>query len=211
MAEEARSASNLELIGGWLCLDFANTLSTRLEGGREYLTGYAELVAWGQHAGVLTDEEVARLLDRAARHRKLGAAALERAIAARETIYRIFTAVAAGRKPEFDDLAALNVSLRQTLSRLEVVPASGGYAWGWTQHGADLDRVLWPVSRSAADLLTSGDLGRVRECARPGCDWLFVDISKNRSRRWCSMNTCGSRVKARRHYRRVKKSQEVQA
>jgi predicted RNA-binding Zn ribbon-like protein len=69
----------------------------------------------------------------------------------------------------------------------------------------ELDRMLWPVARSAADTLTSGDLKRVRRCARQGCDWLFVDTSKNRSRRWCSMSMCGSRVKAGRYYRRVKK------
>jgi predicted RNA-binding Zn ribbon-like protein len=62
--------------------------------------------------------------------------------------------------------------------------------------------MLWPIVRSAAELLTSEDLGRVRRCGREGCDWLFVDSSKNRSRRWCSMEMCGSRVKSRRYYYR---------
>lgn len=207
MAEKERSASNLELIGGRLCLDFANTVSTRLEGGREYLTSYAELVAWSQHAGALRADEAGGLLllDQAACHPDLAAAALERAIAMRETIYRVFSAIAAGREPGAADVAALNAVLREALSRLEIVPSGDGYVWGWVLDGDELDRMLWPVARSAADTLTSRNLGRVRECAREGCNWLFVDTSKNRSRRWCSMATCGSRVKARRYYRRVKK------
>jgi predicted RNA-binding Zn ribbon-like protein len=206
MAERERSARDLELIGGRLCLDFANTISTRLEGGREYLTSYADLVAWSRHAGILTDEAAGLLLlDGAARHPDMAADALERAIAMRETIYRVFSAIAAGREPRAAELTALNAELGEALSRLEIAPSGGGFEWRWTAEGDDLERMLWPVVRSAADTLTSRDLGRVRECAREGCDWLFVDTSKNRSRRWCSMAMCGSRVKAQRYYRRVKK------
>ncbi len=206
MAEKERSASNLELIGGRLCLDFANTLSTRLEGGREYLSDYPELVAWGRHAGALTEDVAEALVERAVRRPHLGGAALERAIALRETIYRIFSTVAAGQEPERSDLETLNTALRQAFSQLEVVRSGDGFDWTWMQDEDDLDRILWPVARSAADTLTSGDLKRVRQCARHGCDWLFVDTSKNHSRRWCSMSTCGSRVKSRRYYRRLKKS-----
>jgi predicted RNA-binding Zn ribbon-like protein len=204
MAEKERTASNLELIGGWLCLDFANTVNTRLRGGREYLTSYCELVAWSLHAGALTGDDVGALLHQAAGNPELATAALERAIAVRETIYRILSTVAAGREPEGGDLAALNAALRKALSHVEVAPAGDRFEWGWMPDGDELDRMLWPVARSAADLLTSGDLGRVRQCAREGCDWLFMDTSKNRSRRWCSMAMCGSRVKAGRYYRRVK-------
>jgi predicted RNA-binding Zn ribbon-like protein len=98
----------------------------------------------------------------------------------------------------------MNRTLREALSRLEVAPAAGGFAWAWVADEASLDQVLWPVVRSAAQLLTSGELARVRECAREGCDWLFVDTSKNHSRRWCTMAVCGSRVKAGRYYRRKK-------
>lgn len=206
MADKERSASNLELIGGRLCLDFANTVSTRLEGGREYLTNYVELVTWSRRAGVLTGDEAGALLHRATGSAELAAAALERAIDMRETIYRIFSTVAAGQEPEGGDLAALNAALREALSHVEVVPARDRFEWGWMPDGEDLDRMLWPIARSAADTLTSEDLGRVRQCARQGCDWLFVDTSKNRSRRWCSMAMCGSRVKSRRYYRRVKKA-----
>jgi predicted RNA-binding Zn ribbon-like protein len=123
----------------------------------------------------------------------------------RETIYRVFSAVADHREPEGADLTALNAAFRDTLTRLEIVPSGDGFEWTWLSDEDDFDRMLWPLVRSAADLLTSGDLRQVRECAREGCDWLFVDLSKNHSRRWCSMNMCGSRVKARRYYQRRKR------
>jgi len=92
--------------------------------------------------------------------------------------------------------------LHEALSRLEIRPSEDRFEWAWVLDANDLDRMLWPIVRSAAELLTSGDLRKVRQCAREGCDWLFVDASKNHSRRWCSMNMCGSRVKARRYYQR---------
>lgn len=70
--------------------------------------------------------------------------------------------------------------------------------------------MLWPVARSAAELLTSPDAQRVRECALRSCSWLFVDRSRNRRRRWCDMKTCGNRAKARRHYRRKQKSRAAE-
>jgi predicted RNA-binding Zn ribbon-like protein len=193
------------MIGGRTCLDFANTTSTRVEAlHREYLTGYDQLVAWARRAGMLAEEEARALLQAAADHPASASTALDRALALRETIYRIFSAIAHGRQPSAADLAAMNRVLREGLSRQEVVPSAGGFQWSWVSNGATLDRILWPVVRSAADLLTSQDLGRIRECAREGCDWLFVDTSKNHSRRWCSMTACGSRTKARRYYRRKK-------
>jgi predicted RNA-binding Zn ribbon-like protein len=203
--EKERTAETLELVGGHLCLDFANTVSTRDEAmRRDYLAGYDDLVVWARHAQILTEPEAEALLHSAASHPDLAMAALERALDLRETIYGVFLTVVEGRKPGGTDLATLNAALREASARLEVAPSAGGFEWRWVLGKGELDRVLWPIARSAGDLLTSTDLGRVRQCARQGCDWLFVDLSKNQSRRWCSMNMCGSRVKSRRYYRRRK-------
>jgi predicted RNA-binding Zn ribbon-like protein len=64
--------------------------------------------------------------------------------------------------------------------------------------------VAWWVARSAAELLTSKELTSVRECAGYDCGRLFMDGTKNRSRRWCDMASCGNRAKGRRHYERRK-------
>jgi predicted RNA-binding Zn ribbon-like protein len=80
-------------------------------------------------------------------------------------------------------------------------PATAGYRWGWT--GRNLDAPIWPITRSAADLLTSDtDRRLIRQCTASDCEWLFMDSTRNRSRQWCSMQSCGNREKARRHYQR---------
>jgi predicted RNA-binding Zn ribbon-like protein len=211
MSKPERSARTIELIGGALCLDFTNTVSTRKEGlSREYLTSYRELVEWSRHARSLGDEEVKFLLQEATHHPDRAAVALEWAIVLRETLYRVFSAIVDNRQPQGADLATMNRALHEALSRLEVVPAADRFAWAWVADEGELDHLLWPIVRSAAQLLTSDELARVCECARDGCDWLFVDTSKNHSRRWCSMAMCGSRVKSRRYYRR-KKEEKLQA
>lgn len=204
MMDEATTwAGNLDLIGGRLCLDFANTVDWHAsDHPKEWLTSYSDLVAWGRHAGTLTEAQ-AQDLTRAAEHRSEEAAViLETAITLREATYRIFSAIAARRKVEAADLATLNAALARALTRLQVVPAGKGFAWQWTGED-ELDRMLWPVVWSAAELLTSGDLERVRECPGDGCGWLFMDTSRNRTRKWCSMDSCGNRAKARRHYKRA--------
>ena len=70
----------------------------------------------------------------------------------------------------------------------------------WTSTADGLQQVLFAVLTSAAELLASDRVRRVRECASADCTWLFVDESRNRSRRWCEMRACGNRMKARRHY-----------
>jgi predicted RNA-binding Zn ribbon-like protein len=131
---------------------------------------------------------------------------VDRARRLRAAIYAIFSAVAAGQPPHPDDVDALNAELSKGLSHARVRRTDKGdfYQWGWS--GRALDAPLWGISRGAADLLTSAtDLRRVRECGGEDCHWLFMDTSKNRSRQWCSMQSCGNRQKARRHYERVRK------
>jgi predicted RNA-binding Zn ribbon-like protein len=128
---------------------------------------------------------------------------LQQAITLREATYRIFSNVAAVHPPAPDDLGILNVALPDAMSHLQVVALPTGFTWDWTASLDALDQMLWPVVRSAADLLTSDDLDRVRECADDrGCGYLFIDRSRNRSRRWCSMESCGNRAKVVRYLER---------
>jgi len=84
-----------------------------------------------------------------------------------------------------------------------MVPTDGAWRWEFVD-GEELDSMLWPIVRDAAELLTSRDFDRVTECSGSDCTWLFADKSRNRSRRWCDMAECGNRSKARRFYRRQK-------
>jgi predicted RNA-binding Zn ribbon-like protein len=94
--------------------------------------------------------------------------------------------------------------LAETMIHTQLVPKGKCCEWSWIAQDDVLDRMLWPVIRSAADLLTSQDLWSVKICASDSCNWLFLDTSKNQSRRWCDMKSCGNRAKVHRHYERRK-------
>jgi predicted RNA-binding Zn ribbon-like protein len=200
-----------QLSGNWLCLDFTHTLEERYSGRpEELLRNYSDLVAWGMYEQLLTEEDAQRLLELAKRKPEEAALAFQRAIQAREAIYRIFYAVSEGEDPRKPDIALLNTLLAESMSHTCLVRRDGGYAWDWQAGEEELDLVLWKVVRSAADLLTSERLDDVRACSAEDCRWLFLDTSKNHSRRWCDMQTCGNQAKARRHYSRKKNETNVQ-
>ncbi len=198
-----------EFPSGRLCLDFANTMIDRRGSQpRELLSGYSDLVSWGLKAGAVTGLQARRLADKAERCPADAAAAFERAITWREPIYRIFSLLARSESPGEADLAIFNDALKRTMPMAQVTQTEEGFAWDWKDDEEALDRILWPVVRSAADLLTSQALDKVRECPGGECAWLFVDTSRNQSRRWCDMKVCGNRAKARQHYQRRKRITE---
>lgn len=202
---EARSAINeLDLVGGALCLDFTNTVDERypqVQGN--LLVTYNDLVAWNVHAGAITAGEAKPLLRAAEKQPGNASMTLERALMLREAIYRIFSALAHEQEPAVGDLRVINGILVNAQAHLSLVRSGNHYHWGWTGTLDNLSRLLWPVAQSTVELLTQGDLSRVHECPPPeGCGWLFLDTSKNHSRRWCDMKTCGNAAKVRRHYQR---------
>ena len=205
MVENEIQAVTFDLTGGHLSFDFANTLDDRATASPlEYLNSYHDLIAWSQQAQTVTDSEARILREEAEKHPAKASGVLKEAIVLREALFRIFLAVAEGLSPEDKDLNILNSALAEALCHVRIVPQTGGFQWDWTTGPENLDRVLWPVVRAAADLLTSDELSETRVCASENCDWLFLDISKNHSRRWCNMKTCGNRAKARRHYERTR-------
>ena len=148
--------------------------------------------------------------ERARDHPEEASAALERAKELRETIYRTFSATAAERRPTDADLAGLRDAFAEAMRHAQITESHGSFGWEWPTVEDSLDGPLWPATSSAMGVLTSSELARVKEC--PGSSdggWLFLDTSKNGSRRWCSMETCGSRVKMRRHYARQRAERAV--
>jgi len=203
MDEARTNAGTLKLLGGRLSLDFVNTADWHASDHPvEFLTSYSDLVAWSQRVGILTDHQAQRLRKKAARRPEHATAVLELAIALREAIYRIFSAISRGRPPQAADLATFNAELSGALAQSRIVSTAEGFAWDWAGAEDALDQMLWPVVHDAAGLLTSEELDRVGHCADDRCGWLFLDTSRNRSRRWCSMEDCGNRAKARRYYER---------
>ena len=154
----------------------------------------------------MLDTVNAERLRRQARQRPSAAtAALRRAISLREVIYRVVVSVMRGRPPDPADLDVFNRALASALRCSRVVPGRGGLVWIWKDDDRALEAMLRPIVESAADLLTSDLRRRVGQCADDrGCGWLFLDMTKNRSRRWCEMADCGNRAKAQRHYQRTR-------
>src|SRR5687768_2028962 len=197
----------LDLVGGELCLDFVNTGSSRQLGPFvERLRGYEDLVRWGERTGALTSEESAALRASAERDPAHAAHVLDEARVLREAIYRVFRARRDGVQPSSADLALLNAAAARATAAQQLIVTEAGFDVTWPETDA-LERAWWPVATSAMALLLSQDVARVKECASDNCNWLFLDASKNRSRRWCEMKDCGNRAKARRHYARRRTSE----
>ena len=195
-----------ELTGGNPALDLANTVDNRpTDRRRELLRTYEDLVAWGEQSGSLTSVDAARLRRQARTRPSDAERALIEARAIREAVFATFSKIAEGSRPPRDDLATLNAAIPQALAHLCLAPSETGYAWRWDAEESQLDRVVWPAIRSVGELLTSCELTRVRVCAAETCDWLFLDTSRNRSRRWCDMTVCGNRSKVRNFHTRQKR------
>jgi predicted RNA-binding Zn ribbon-like protein len=172
-----RTIETIEFWGNDLALDFANTV----EGDPpriDHLRDYADLVTWARRAGVLP-ANVRPEGDLGSAHELRGA------------IYGVFNAVTADGKPP---RPALKTLLRFHADAVtEGTIANGDWVWS----GRHPDRPLWPVAVAAVDLLRSDKLARLKRCAN--CNWLFLDRSRNGSRRWCSMDECGVHTKMRRY------------
>ncbi len=198
--EASRTVGEFELTGGDLCLDFVNTVIRRpTPEPEDLLATYADLVRWAEAAGSVSPGEGADLRRRARKEPGMAEGALREARRFRETLFALFHAAATGAPAPPEALDHLNRWLPASLAELRLVGGRGGYVWAWRTSAEALDRPLWPVAWAAAELLTSGRLVRLRVCASERCDWLFLDGSKNGTRRWCDMAVCGNRAKARRH------------
>jgi predicted RNA-binding Zn ribbon-like protein len=196
----------LELVGGALCLDFANTVEGR-EGDapRDWIRDAGDLVRWGDHAGVLSPEEAGAALE--AGDATVLETQLHEALSLREAIYRVFTAIARGTAPPAGDLTVVRRSHAEGVYHATLAPVSpgdAGHRWDWRWDVGDahpVDVISWRGSASAIDLLRTGRIDRLRQCPGGGegpCNWLFIDTTRGGNRRWCSMADCGGRAKWRR-------------
>ncbi len=191
----------IELAGGALALDFANTVGgTHVRPTHDHLRSYADIVRFTEMADGLDAQTAQRLARRAQQDPRRAAAVYELGIALREAIWGVFSALASGEVPREVDLGLIGDAAAAGRARERLVYDRNGVGWSLPADGDALERPLWEVACSAADLLTSPALDRVKECASTTCEWVFLDRSKNRSRRWCDMSDCGNRAKARRFH-----------
>jgi len=186
--------------GGALCLDFCNSgEGTRRASGTDWIASFADLVDWLEAAGGVTGSQAARLREAGAGSPRAAAQVWSRAIKFREALFRVLKAKAEGGKVAREDLSDIEAEHARAVSFARLSWAGETYRWSLDPSAAALDAAMQPLVESAVSLLTSAKLERLRRCGNSTCYWLFIDETRNHSRRWCEMASCGNVVKVRRH------------
>lgn len=201
MSEFKRSLETLEMIGGALCLDFVNTVNSRPHPEHEYLTSYSELTSWGAKIEMLSEEQNHRLQKQAKQDEKAAEHTLKKAIEQRELLFRLFVKLAKGSEPNKQDMVDFIKVYGEAISSAQLIREEDRFSPRWKVDQTP-EALLWPIIYSAGEILFSKEVNQVKEC--PSCGWLFLDTSKNQTRRWCSMNTCGARDKMRRYHGKLR-------
>lgn len=196
----------IRLVGGAAVLDYLNTCDGRRPGTglREVvdkLSNLEDIVHWFRHAGLIDDEEHQHFVALVGRSSWHTVTAFQQLIDCREALYRLLLPMALDHDPAPASLDALSQALADTADQRRLVLTPAGVIWRW-RVGEDLNSMtagfIGRLAVDAAALLTSCDMARLKACATPDCDWLFLDTSKNGRRRWCQMNVCGAREKVKR-------------
>ncbi len=193
LVESMHAFESLDVFGGAASLDFANTVDGRgTEQPVDYLPTYAELAAWSAYIGLIDTADAERL------DRHDAPATLRTALSLREAVFQVFRAIGQGRPAPDAALDEVRQRYAESTAAARLAPDGAG-AFTWQFEGDDPDRAWWPIAVDAVRLLTGGPLDRIKVCAaEAGCVGLFLDTSKNRSRRWCTMDGCGVEAKVKR-------------
>ncbi len=195
-----KTIADIDIMGGNLDLNFINTVDSRVEpGSQEFLLTFDDLVTWYARTGLVSNTTAKRLRTTAKTNPRLTEKTFSSSVTLRESLYRIFHAVTLGRVPPRADVSKLNNMLTLLRPHQQLQCGKQGVQWQWHIDPNQPESMLGPITESAAELLTAGKLERIKECPGPdGCGWLFLDTSRNGSRHWCDMKTCGNVAKVRR-------------
>ncbi|NJO33468.1 MAG: hypothetical protein HC869_10290 [Rhodospirillales bacterium] len=191
-----------------LCVDYVNTRFWRgRAAATETLHTFADLLRWLEKSGGMDARALCKLAGWARDEPKAAVRLMGAALELREMLYCIFSALAAGEPAPQRDFAALQNTLAAAPARTRLAASACVYGWEMSEPRHSVPHLLAPVLWSAGDLITCAARDRLRRCANDACLWLFLDDSKNATRRWCAMASCGNRAKARRHYLKVTRAQ----
>lgn len=192
------------MCGGHPALNFVNSLDNRFGDGEkvELLASYGDLLRFAEQTQLLNGRQI-RTLEEGAEP-TAAARVLRSTRELREAIAEIFYAYVDRRTPTADSIGIVEKYLGNANRHRELKWAkptrgeqAGGLRWSWGSSEREPELPLWILTQSAAQLLMSDTMDRVRACEAETCRWLFVDTSKNGTRRWCQMQVCGNRMKAR--------------
>lgn len=199
--ETKRTIDNLSLDGGVLCLDFVNTVHDRTETDpHDYLQNYDHWFDWLEKVQAMPVDRLRQFkhMDRKKRQK-----VLKKVYRARTVLYRVFSSVARNEQCDPVIMNDFNTILSKTLSMIQIKQDGQEFILDWNSRKDDPEEPIWIIIKSAYDLIVDASFDRIKECEM--CGWLFLDKSKNNSRRWCNMQACGSIHKARKYYHRKKR------
>jgi predicted RNA-binding Zn ribbon-like protein len=191
-----------KLFAGHPALELVNTLDLRFSANpQELLPTYADLLRFAAQLRLITAEQ-ARKLGRTVRAHD-GQRVLASAVELREALAAVLYAWVDGHKPADGQVEILERQFHAAALHRRLGSGDERLVWSWAGLEQHAELPLWMLAQSASDLLVSEDARLVKGCGDPTCRWLFLDLSKNHTRRWCDMKTCGNRMKARRHQARL--------
>ena len=197
-AAPAMKGRVFDLSGGHPALDLVNTLDWRFResGPEELLEDYSDVLRFIEQAGLLPSSDARKLL-RSVSDSK-GEKVLAEIRALREAAAELFYAVIDERTPPPSNVRRLQECLAAARQHEQLHWTGEKLAWSLPHSIADPALPLLLLSLSTNALVTSGQMNLLRQCGSEECRWLFLDTSKNHTRRWCNMKICGNRMKARR-------------
>jgi predicted RNA-binding Zn ribbon-like protein len=201
-------AGEFQLVAGHLALDFANTLDYRYDPDRlvDLLPTYERFLAFCRQSGVITAAQMRKLLGGVSKFDSQRV--LKDVIELRESLYFLILSAVHGRSPDESHLRVLNRFLSEARAVDHVTWHGRRFVRSFGDVAERPDGPLRQVVDAAVVLITSSDVDCVRECSETTCRWLFLDRSRNHSRRWCDMQLCGNRSKAKRFYARTRNDVE---
>jgi predicted RNA-binding Zn ribbon-like protein len=189
-----------------LSLDLVNTVGyIASENPTEKLNSFSDLIEWGKQGKLISDDEARMLFAETKKNILESEKVFQRVLRFRKSFYDIFKSIINRQEMPSKDLTVFNSELSRAMSKAKIFCHEGELIWDWENN--NLERILFLVTRIAAQLLTSSDLEKVKCCSGENCGWLFYDTSKNNRRQWCDMRDCGNLAKAKRF--RVKKALSI--
>lgn len=198
LKENGRKKPQFELIGGHPALDLVNTLDWRFResGAEELLSEYSDLVCFVEQSGLMSTKEARRLVRDVPESKSGRVLAAAREL--REATAEILYSALEGKDPRAPVVRRLQEYVNEAKQHEELRWNGSKVVSELPESPASADSPLWKLSLSVAEFVTSDQMSMLRQCGNAECRWLFVDTSKNHTRRWCDMKICGNRMKARR-------------
>lgn len=198
--------SSSDFIADDLVLDFLNTTGSKSkQRTNERLRSSRALLDWGL-AAQLIDADEQQLLAQLGQATPVAAdSELNLIIQWREAVHALMHAFAHSQEPEAGVVKGVETVIQQALASAQLRYAAGKPAfWYVDPDKTGLSTIRHRLALHLNKSITGGKYQQIKECE--ACTWMFIDTSRSRRRRWCSMSTCGNRAKARRFYQNENKT-----